>query len=147
MRLILPAFLGFAFAVGATDIQSAKQITENTDKLLAKANGFTSEELGRYKGHYTMLAVRNHTGSAEVHEKEADYFIVEKGGGVLITGGKVVNPHVQKAGEIRGTSIEGGERHALGLGDVVHIPAGEPHQLLIKDGEPISYFVIKVSGQ
>ncbi len=147
MRKIVPALFALASVTAAADFQSAKQISETSNKLIGKGEPFASAELGRYKGHYTLLAVRNHTGSAEVHENEADYFVVEKGGGILITGGKVINPKTQKAGEIRGTSIQGGERHTIGLGDVVHIPAGEPHQLLIKDGEPISYFVIKVSGQ
>jgi uncharacterized RmlC-like cupin family protein len=28
-------------------------------------------------------------------------------------------------------------------GDVVHIPAGMPHQMLLSQGESITYFVIK----
>ena len=133
-------------AVGA-EIFSSQQIQERGDQMLEKAGPFASADLGKYKGHYTMLAVRNQTGSAEIHEHEADYFVVEKGGGTLITGGKVLNPHTEKPGEIRGTSIEGGDRHKVAKGDVVHIPAGEPHQLLIEKGNPISYFVVKVTGQ
>jgi quercetin dioxygenase-like cupin family protein len=59
----------------------------------------------------------------------------------------MVNPHTTKAGEIRGSSIAGGERHNLGVGDIVHIPAGTPHQLLVENGKPFTYFVIKVSAQ
>ena len=55
-----------------------------------------------------------------------------------------MNPQTQKPGEIRGTSIEGGERHRLGAGDIIHLPAGTPHQLLVEEGKPIVYFVIKV---
>ena len=82
-----------------------------------------------------------------MHEHEADIFIIEKGEATLLSGGKMVNPHTQKPGEIRGTSISGGERHMVAAGDIIHIPAGEPHQLLIEAGKPFTYFVVKVTGQ
>jgi mannose-6-phosphate isomerase-like protein (cupin superfamily) len=94
-----------------------------------------------------MLAHREATGSSEVHEHEADIFIVESGDATIVTGGSLVNPHKEKEGEMRGTSISGGERHPLGPGDVVHIPAGIPHQLLIDKEKPFTYFVVKVAGQ
>ena len=94
-----------------------------------------------------MLAYREETGSSEVHEHEADIFVIEDGEATIVTGGKVVNPKTQKPGEIRGTSITGGERHMLATGDIVHIPAGTPHQLMIEKGKPFMYFVVKVTGQ
>lgn len=33
--------------------------------------------------------------------------------------------------EIRGTSITSGSRHPMAVGDVFHIPAGVPHQMLV----------------
>ena len=148
MRFLLPILiLAVTSPVTPAEFFSSKQITEASDKLLAKGTPFASDDLGRYRGHYTLLAVRHSTGSAEVHEREADYFIVEKGSATLLTGGKLVNPHTDKPGEIRGTSLSGGERHPVAAGDVVHIPAGEPHQLLIEKGNPFTYFVVKVMGQ
>jgi quercetin dioxygenase-like cupin family protein len=35
----------------------------------------------------------------------------------------------------------------LSTGDIVHIPAGTPHQLLLDKGKPFTYFVVKVTGQ
>ena len=113
---------------------------------MKKRTQFAAEDLARYGNHYTMLAVRDKTGLAEVHEHEADVFVVEGGAATLVTGGKIVNGHTQKAGEIRGSSIEGGERRKVGMGDIIHIPAGVPHQILVESG-PFTYFVIKVSGQ
>jgi mannose-6-phosphate isomerase-like protein (cupin superfamily) len=93
-----------------------------------------------------MLAQREATGSAEVHEHEADIFVVENGDAQLVTGGKLVNPKTQKPGEIRGSSIQGGEKQAVTKGDIIHIPAGTPHQLLVTS-KPFTYFVVKVTGQ
>ncbi len=63
-----------------------------------------------------------------------------------MTGGKIVNPHTEKPGEIRGTGISGGEHHQLATGDIIHIPAGVAHQLQIEKA-PFEYFVVKVTGQ
>jgi len=42
-----------------------------------------------------------------------------------------------------GTGIEGGERHPLGPGDVVHIPARIPHSFLVPAGKHITYVLVK----
>ena len=115
--------------------------------LAARKDAFASRSLGKYSNHYFLLAHREETGSSEVHEHEADVFVIESGDATIITGGKLVNGHATAPGEIRGTSVEGGERHTLATGDVIHIPAGVPHQLLIAKGKPFTYFVVKVTGQ
>jgi mannose-6-phosphate isomerase-like protein (cupin superfamily) len=129
------------------DIIPAKELQGVGDKLAAKKAPFASENLKRWGNHYTMLAYREATGSSELHEHEADLFVIESGDGVLLTGGKLVGSHVEKPGELRGTSIAGGEKHTFGPGDVIHIPAGTPHQMLIDKGKTVTYFVVKVTGQ
>jgi mannose-6-phosphate isomerase-like protein (cupin superfamily) len=150
-----PGILAIAFGLGCAlhaaesrvDIYSSKQLAGMARTLLEKQERFSGKDLATYSNHYTMLAVRKATGSAELHEHEADVFVVESGQATLLTGGKIVNPQKQKEGEIRGTSIEGGERQQIGAGDIVHIPAGMPHQLLVDQGQPFVYFVLKVTGQ
>ena len=132
---------------GGVDIHSAKDLETKKEELAKKRTQFASVNLERYGNHYTMLAYREATGSSELHEHEADVFFVTSGSATLITGGKMANAHPEKTGELRGTSIEGGERHVLRAGDVVHIPAGTPHQMLIDKGTPVTYFVVKVTGQ
>lgn len=134
-------------APGNVDVYSSKDLQELAQKLLKKQTRFASEDLARYGNHYTMLAAREATGSSEMHEHEADIFVVISGQATLVTGGKLVNPHTEKPGEVRGTSLEGGERHALQAGDIVHIAAKTPHQLLLQNGQPFAYFVVKVTGQ
>ncbi len=147
----IAVFLGLAAvalaADGRVDVYSAKDLRAREQKLAQKGAPFASAELARYGNHYTMLARRQATGSAEVHEHEADIFVIETGEATLVTGGTIVNGHAEKAGEIRGSSITGGERNQVAAGDIIHIPAGTPHQLLIDKGKPFTYFVIKVTGQ
>ncbi|MGI8961010.1 MAG: hypothetical protein ACR2IV_14850 [Bryobacteraceae bacterium] len=150
MKQLIVALGLSAFALGAAinvDVYSGKDLQALSHKLLQKRTQFAGQELERYGNHYTMLALRTATGSSEIHEHEADVFIIESGQATLITGGKIVNPHTEKPGEIRGTSIEGGDRHPVAEGDIMHIPAKTPHQLVIENGKPFTYFVVKVTGQ
>ncbi|MFL6417637.1 MAG: hypothetical protein ACJ74Y_18445 [Bryobacteraceae bacterium] len=129
------------------DLYTAKDLKGVADKIARKGGQFASEELNRWGNHYTMLAHREQTGSSEVHQHEADIFVVEEGEASLLSGGTLVNGKPQKPGELRGSSIKGGERRSLSTGDIVHIPAGVPHQLLVEKSKPFTYFVIKVTGQ
>ncbi|HEX4750584.1 MAG TPA: hypothetical protein VH302_13650 [Bryobacteraceae bacterium] len=139
-----------AMTMGAADthvdIYRAKDIDAMFQALAHGNKSFASRDLPRYGNHYLMLAQREATGSSEVHEHEADIFVIQGGTATIITGGKLVDPKTTKAGEIRGSSIAGGERSTLTTGDIIHIPAGVPHQLIVEKS-PFNYFVIKVTGQ
>jgi quercetin dioxygenase-like cupin family protein len=45
---------------------------------------------------------------------------------------------------MRGDSIESGTRQELKAGDVAHVPAGLPHQMLVAGEKTVAYFVVKV---
>jgi hypothetical protein len=128
---------------------SAKELQEMGQKLGTTSNHakFKSESLEKYgSGSYTMLAHREGNGSAELHEREADLLVVVEGDATLLTGGKIVGPHTEKPGEIRGESIDGAQRQKLGVGDVIHIAPNTPHQLLVENGKTFTYFVMKVAN-
>jgi mannose-6-phosphate isomerase-like protein (cupin superfamily) len=148
-KFILPfvAIAALSAASNPVDRYTAQDFTAIQEKLSAAHPTFKSEQLKQYKGHYTMVAHREATGSSEVHEHEADLFVITAGEGTLVTGGRLVNSRVEKPGELRGTSIAGGEKIHYAPGDVIHIPAGVPHQMLVEKGEPVTYFVLKVAGQ
>ncbi len=129
------------------DVFTAKDLQTMSRSHPAKGAAYSDLNLARYGNHYLLLVSREETGSSELHQHVADVFVVEAGEATLLTGGKIVKPHNTQPGEIRGSSIEGGERHVLATGDVVHISAGVPHQLLLEKGKPFTYFVVKVTGQ
>jgi mannose-6-phosphate isomerase-like protein (cupin superfamily) len=110
----------------------------------ARAKGAASVKLNEYPNHYTMIALRNKNGSAEVHEKYADIFVILRGKATLVSGGSVVDPKTVGPGEITGTQVKDGSETAVHEGDVLHIPAGLPHQLLLPEKGELVYFVIKV---
>lgn len=111
---------------------------------LAADTGSASETLEQYPHHYTMLAFRNRSGAGELHQNFADVFFIVDGRATLVTGGEMAEPKTTAPGETRGTSVKGGSRQALNAGDVVHIPAGMPHQMILDDGATVTYFVVKV---
>jgi mannose-6-phosphate isomerase-like protein (cupin superfamily) len=142
--LLSTAALMNAAGTDKVDIYTPTEVQSMTQKLAQKNAPFASASLEKYGNHYTMLAHREATGSAEIHEKEADLFVVTEGDATIVTGGTLVSPHTEKPGEIRGTSIKGGENHPLPAGSIIHIPAGVPHQLQIQKCKPFTYFVMKV---
>src|ERR1700733_11510295 len=115
---------------------------------LAKAkqneNGSSGMTLKKYPDHYTMIAARTKSGGAEVHAHFSDFLIVVDGEGTELTGGTVVDPKEGADGETRGLRLEGATPHALHKGDVIHIPAGTPHQAIEAPGQTLTLFVIKV---
>jgi len=144
--------LSFGFVKGAM-AQSTKSDHWSRGDLLARAKhlqeqagetGSASETLEQYPHHYTMLAYRNRTGVGELHQNFADVFFVVDGHATLVTGGEMVEPKTTAPGETRGASVKGGSRQTLNAGDVVHIPAGMPHQMLVPEGATVTYFVVKV---
>lgn len=151
MKLVLIAIAACVAAASAApadvDVYSPQQLQQISKQLAAAGAPFKSESLKKYGVDYTMVAFREATGSSEMHEKEADFFFVVDGTATIVTGGKMVNPHTDKPGELRGSSIQGGEKHTLAKGAVIHIPAGVPHQLLISKGVPFTYFVVKVANE
>jgi mannose-6-phosphate isomerase-like protein (cupin superfamily) len=113
-------------------------------KELAAEKGSASETLEKYPHHYTMLAFRNRSGGGEAHQNYADVFFILDGHATLMTGGEVVEPKSTGPGETLGASVKGGSRQELKAGDVVHIPASMPHQMVLGEGDTVTYFVIKV---
>jgi mannose-6-phosphate isomerase-like protein (cupin superfamily) len=121
------------------------QLLEKAQELNAQAQGpeaMASSKLNEYPNHFTMIALRHKDGGAEIHENYADFFFVVQGSATLVTGGMVQDGKTVSPGEIRGKSVLNGTQTTLNQGDVVHIPATVPHQLLLSG--TFIYFVIKV---
>jgi mannose-6-phosphate isomerase-like protein (cupin superfamily) len=113
-------------------------------KLAKNGNGTESETLQKYPRHCAMLSFRSRDGEAEVHENFADVFYVLDGRATLVTGGTVAGAVRIGPGEMRGSSVEGGTRQDLRAGDVAHVPAGMPHQMLLAGDKTITCLVIKI---
>ncbi len=130
---------------------TAKELRGYEKPLVEKTGGpnkTSSVKLADYGSSNVAISHREANGIPEIHAHMDDYFIVESGEATLMIGGEVVNPKQEKdPRETRGDAIKGGEKKRLRPGDVVHIPAKMPHQLLIEPGKKFTYFVIKVKAE
>ena len=113
-------------------------------KLAKHGDGSASETLKEYPQHFAMLSFRSRSGEVEVHDRFADLFCVLAGSATLVTGGVVEGARAIAPGETRGRSIAGGTSQKLRAGDVAHVPAGTPHQMLLTGDETIASLVMKV---
>ncbi len=94
-------------------------------------------------GNHSLLAIRREgDGEAEVHDTQVDVIFVRSGEGTLVLGGTVVEPRTTAPGEVRGKSITGGVNKKMSAGDVIHVPAKIPHQMLVP--KQITFEVVKV---
>lgn len=108
------------------------------------ADGAASDVLKQYPGHAIHLLVRTRHGGAEQHARFADLFIVLQGTPTLATGGAIAKAQTVAPGEVRGDSVENGKLQPLRPGDLAHVPAGLPHQMLVPGDRPVTCLVLKL---
>lgn len=148
LALTLAIFAAPCFAQSSTkaEVFSAASVHAQLARLApeAKAGGSSGATLGDYGSHAIKLSERTASGAAEIHAHFADVMIVMQGNATIITGGEVINAHTASNGETTGSEIRNGTTQKIATGDVVNIPAGTPHQLIIAPGTTYSALVIKV---
>jgi len=126
---------------------SAQQITAALNKPENIPGGGTSAELANGSTYRVLVVRRTAPGFAEEHGVWADILCVISGGGLVVTGGSLVEATESAGGELRGRTVTGGEEHRIAKGDVVTIPAGMPHWVRPIDGAEIVYLVLKASSR
>ncbi|HZT33910.1 MAG TPA: cupin domain-containing protein [Bryobacteraceae bacterium] len=135
-----------AAAPAGFEMWKGSQLRGFTKELAPKVNAqkVATQQLAKFGNHLVMVAHREGDGEAELHETQADVFVVQSGAGTLIVGGTMVNGRNTAPGEVRGPSINGGEKRSLGPGDIVNIPSKIPHQVLVASGQQITYAIVKI---
>ena len=125
---------------------SAAELKGLAKPLSNKADAKTSSENLASFGStdHAMMVHREGSGVAELHETESDLMVIVSGKGELIIGGSMPGAKTTAENEMRGPSIEGGDRQKLSPGDIVHVPPKTPHQVMLEPGAQITYFVLKV---
>ena len=135
-----------AQSLGKTEVFSSAALHTQFALLAeqARSNGSSGVTLGDYGTHALKLSERTVSGGAEIHAHFDDVMLVIEGKATLIIGGTLIDAHTGSTGETMGSGIRNGSVQIINAGDLVHIPAGTPHQLLIAPGSTYSALVIKV---
>jgi mannose-6-phosphate isomerase-like protein (cupin superfamily) len=150
MTILMPFLLAAGLIAQAAPAQVHVWKSGDIDKRgaeLAKkldAQKVASEVIARDGNRTFMVAHREGSGLAEVHDKDADIMVISRGEVTMVYGGTIVDGKTTAPGETRGASIKGGTEVKLGPGDVLHIPAKVPHQMKLAPGAQVTYFVTKV---
>jgi mannose-6-phosphate isomerase-like protein (cupin superfamily) len=93
-------------------------------------------------GPVVVAARRGKTGDVEVHDAMNDVFVVREGTATVLVGGKVEGNKQTAPGEWRGGKITGATSYAVGPGDLLFIPAGQPH-LVEPKSKSFTYLAFK----
>ena len=126
---------------------SLKQVGQTLSQEAVKdSHHLAVRQLSDFPNELFLLGRREADGQVEWHETQADVFVVQSGSATLLVGGTMINGETVSPHEKRNGSIQGGVRQKLSAGDIVHIPARVPHQLLLEGSHEFTYFVIKVKG-
>ena len=136
MKLLLISALLLTPVMFAADpdgfaMYTAGEIKSKAAAAKLDANKAGAARLATWGNHGLLLVHRAGDGASELHNTQIDLVTVVSGEGTLIVGGTMVGAKTTGPNEIRGTGIAGGERHPMHPGDVFHIPAGVPHQMLV----------------
>jgi len=117
---------------------SATQIAERIAKADAATKAGTPYEgvpmllQGAFKAN-----MEYHVGASpmfNVHENDAELFVVIDGAGTLTLGGTLINP-TRKGTNLQATAAEGGAPYKLVKGDMVLIPENMVHSVTQTDGK------------
>ncbi|MEP6731993.1 MAG: hypothetical protein ABJE10_15205 [bacterium] len=125
-------------------IMSADRLRSIGDSLAPAAS--RTAQLGRGAGFTYAVTHRDSTGGLEGHTDWTDVFVVQSGSATMLTGGVTEGGREASPGEWRGGTVHGATSAAIKVGDVVVIPAGTPHQMVLRPGERISYLAFKVAA-
>jgi len=131
-----PGGSGIPAATGSTSFFDAATVTA------AFAAGKPLVEVPGYKVHASR---REKPGLAEIHTDETNIIYVLEGTATFVTGGTAADAKVTEPGQLRGSSITGGETHHLKKGDVIIVPNNTPHQFT-EVSSPFLYFTVKPIG-
>jgi len=127
----------------------ANELAQHDQALAGKLQPDHSarETLGEYANHRVRLIYRVGESEPELHDKIVDIWVVQSGEGTLVLGGELLDRKASAGdGEWRGSRIRGGERHPIRAGDIVRIPAGMPHGVIVPEGKHITYVNMRLNA-
>ncbi|HYA16078.1 MAG TPA: hypothetical protein VEF06_01360 [Bryobacteraceae bacterium] len=110
----------------------------------AEAEDLAGKTLAAYGSHSAAVWRRARSGRAELHRTRTDLIVITEGEATLVSGGTIPDGKATSPVEVRGSSIAGGTSRHVGPGDIIHIPAGMPHQFLLGKDHTLTYFALKL---
>jgi mannose-6-phosphate isomerase-like protein (cupin superfamily) len=105
-------------------------------QAIAKTNDMASSAIALTDQYRVNIVHRPKPNGAIAHPGNTELHYIIEGSGTVVTGGQIV----RKTGAM--ATIEGGETHKVGKGDVIIVPAGSAHMYSEVNGE-ITYLEVR----
>src|SRR5215467_6023133 len=102
-----PAPAGFEYW-SAADLRAQGKLL--VEKAATDSHRAATKTFSEYPNDLFLLAHREADGLVELHETQADIFVVQSGSATLIVGGSLLNGETVSPHEKRGGTIQGGIR-------------------------------------
>lgn len=97
-----------------------------------------------YRHHDISIVHREGYTQPEIHETKWDLYVILDGSGTLLVGGDRVGWVDGRPPEEQLPELEGATAFAVTVGDVVNVPARSWHQIVLEEGEAMTYMLINV---
>jgi mannose-6-phosphate isomerase-like protein (cupin superfamily) len=116
-------------------------------KVARAPDGLATFSVPTGPGATVLMVRRTKDGEVELHTRMNDEFVAHGGHATIRVGGRVDGNHEAGPGEWRGGAITGGRTYEMSPGDVLWIPAGAPHQVLLPKGGAFDYLAFKFEAK
>lgn len=127
-------------------VKTRQQVTD-VYRALEKQDGNKNTDVVPAAGVQMRVAVfhdeKRDNDLYEVHDSSDDIYYVLEGKATLWLGGVLTEPNDISPGEWRSKTVSGGQKIAIGKGDLIVVPRGTVHQRTVV-GKGFSMILIKV---
>jgi mannose-6-phosphate isomerase-like protein (cupin superfamily) len=122
---------------------TGKELAETLQKGMTPEAFYSQVTLSRHDTYLVLNTARDKSGQAEIHDSWSDNIFIQEGEASLVTGGTAVDAKDTAPGEKRALSIKNGTTRVMRPGDYFFVPAGTPHQMILKSGQKLKFIVFK----
>lgn len=122
---------------------SGKELSDILNKGKTPESLYSQAIIAKHDTHIIYMTGRNQSGQAEVHQNWNDNIFIQEGEASFVVGGNATDAKEREPGELRGSTISGGNTVTMHPGDYLFVPAGVPHQMMVKPGGWVTFLDFK----
>lgn len=127
----------------AVRLVTGKDLSATLQKGMTPGALYSQVIIAKHANYQIYTTTRDTSGQSEIHASWNDNIFIQEGEASFILGGAATDAKEREPGEKRGSVIDGGTTMAMKVGDYLFIPAGVPHQMVLKPGQRVKFISFK----